>query len=436
MDAGIPLSDIAILTRVNSTLLAPQVALREAGIAAAGGLDERALERTGVRAALAYLRIATNPDGFAVTDLTEVLRRPSRGLPQWIDKWFRGKTMTVEQLRRVSSSLDDPKVAAKVDAFAADLAQITRVGRRGTTRDILRSIKNDVGLGQAMTMLDASASGSHLDDLEALEQVADLHPAATGFETWLRAALNPRPDMRATSDNLEGSSEFPEEEDALTMTVRGTGRSIGGGSSAGRSTEEITLATIHKVKGQEWPVVILFGVNDGLFPHRLSDDDEEERRILHVGITRGIEHVALLTDSAKPSPFIVELDPKHVAKPSSAKSSATTISSAAPASPTRIPGRASVAERRAAKKRGDTTTTGAPDLSALDADLLEALRTWRSARAKADAVPPYVVMHDRHLQALAAARPTTLAALAKVEGMGPRRLELYADDLLSLFTSR
>ena len=443
MAAGTPLSDIAILTRVNSTLLAPQVALREAGIAAAGGLDEHALERTGIRAALAYLRIATNPDGFAVTDLTEVLRRPSRGLPQWIDKWFRGKTMTVEQLRRVSSSLDDPKVATKVDAFAADLAQITRVARRGTTRDILRSIKNDVGLGQAMTMLDASASGSHLDDLEALEQVADLHPVATGFETWLRAALTPRPDMPAASDRFpDGPFEFPDEEDARTTTVRATARSIGGGPSAGLSTDEITLATIHRVKGQEWPVVILFGVNDGLFPHRLSDDDEEERRVLHVGITRGIEHVAILTDSAKPSPFLVELDPKFVAKPLSSKSAGTTTSSksagttTSPASPTRIPGRPSVAERRAGKKRGDVAATAAPDLSALDAELLEALRAWRSARARADAVPPYVVMHDKHLQMLAAAQPKTLTELARVEGMGPRRLELYADDLLSLLSSR
>ncbi len=440
IDAGTPLSDIAVLTRVNSTLLAPQVALREAGISASGGLDVRALERTGVRAALAYLRIATNPDGFAVSDLTEVLRRPSRGLPQWIDKWFRGNTMTVDQLRRISSSLDDPKVGTKVEAFAADLAQITRVAKRGTTRDILRSIKNDVGLGQAMTLLDASASGSHLDDLEALEQVADLHPVATGFEDWLRSALAPSPVAAAGSRGpdtfSDRSFEFPDDEDVPTIPAQRIDRSRQASSSAAAS--DITLATIHKVKGQEWPVVILFGVNDGLFPHRLSDDDEEERRILHVGITRGIEHVEILTDSAKPSPFLPELDPKFVAKPVPPKTAGkpTAAGSTTASSPARIPGRPSVAERRAEKKRGGASPAPAPDLSGLDAELLESLRTWRSARAKADGVPPYVVMHDKHLQALAASQPKTLNALAKVDGMGPRRLELYADDLLALLTNR
>ena len=46
-------------------------------------------------------------------------------------------------------------------------------------------------------------------------------------------------------------------------------------------------------------------------------------------------------------------------------------------------------------------------------------------------MPPYVVLHDKHLHALAAARPSTMAAMAKVDGMGPRRLEMYGDDLLS-----
>ena len=37
------------------------------------------------------------------------------------------------------------------------------------------------------------------------------------------------------------------------------------------------------------------------------DDDEEERRVLHVGVTRGRHRVALLADATRPSPFLAEL---------------------------------------------------------------------------------------------------------------------------------
>jgi DNA helicase-2/ATP-dependent DNA helicase PcrA len=44
-----------------------------------------------------------------------------------------------------------------------------------------------------------------------------------------------------------------------------------------------------------------------MMPHRLATDTEEERRILHVAITRAREQVVVLTDAARPSPFVAEL---------------------------------------------------------------------------------------------------------------------------------
>ena len=82
-------ADVAVLARVNSLLLAPHVALAEAGVPVDSVLRPDVLERTGVRAALAYLRIGADPDALAAADLAEVYRRPSRGFPQWIPKWLR-----------------------------------------------------------------------------------------------------------------------------------------------------------------------------------------------------------------------------------------------------------------------------------------------------------------------------------------------------------
>ena len=67
------------------------------------------------------------------------------------------------------------------------------------------------------------------------------------------------------------------------------------------------LATVHRVKGREWRRVVVFGADTGLFPHRLSLDVEEERRIFHVGITRAKEQAVVLADAGGPSPFVDEL---------------------------------------------------------------------------------------------------------------------------------
>ena len=373
LKAGAQPSDIAVLSRVSSLLLAPQVALATAAVPIDAVLDEYVLGRTGVRAALAYLRIGTASDGFAATDVIEILRRPSRGLPIWIDKWIRGKKLRVRDVRAIADRIDDAKVSAKIISLADDLQIVVDAGARSNTRQLLRTIKDQIGLGQAMSMLDASAASSHLDDLEALEQVADLHPDPAGFEPWLRGILSTR------------------------------------GTAGG-----VTVSTVHRVKGREWPYVVVFGVTDGIVPHRLSADHEEERRVLHVAITRAARQAVVFGDAERVSPFIGELDGSAPRRPA--------------------PVRSATRERTLSKTRAADPSGGiAAARGALlgDPAMLEALRAWRRARAKTDGVPPYVVLHDRHLSAIAVAYPETMAALARVEGMGPRRLELYGEDILA-----
>ena len=60
----------------------------------------------------------------------------------------------------------------------------------------------------------------------------------------------------------------------------------------------------------------------------------------------------------------------------------------------------------------------------------EALRRWRAERAKADEVPAYVVFHDSTLHEIAAVRPQTREQLSAISGVGPAKLERYADDVL------
>jgi hypothetical protein len=422
---------IAVLTRVQSLLLAPHVALTEAGVPVDSILDEAVLGRLGVRAALSYLRIAVAPDHVAGADLSEVHRRPSRGLPQWATK-FLDRCRSIDDVHRAAARIDDVKVAAKLDDLASDLDRLARLAARGgTARDLLTAVRDDIGLGTAMTLLDSSggASGSHLDDLEALLQVADLHPDAASFEAWLRRAFHRE-------------------------------RADGG----------VTLSTIHRVKGREWDRVVVFGASEGLMPHRLADDPEEERRILHVGITRGRHRVLVLGDRTRRSPFLSELDgsapkghlvvaPKPAAAPPAPSRRAPEVRTTLPAEvgqPLKVLGgyEGEVAEITDSGVRlrlddggsffvrfgervtfdGTPLTLAAPP-SPLAGAASAALRAWRLARSKADAVPAFVVLSDKHLDGIAERHPTTLAELRACPGIGPAKLDTYGDEILDVLVS-
>ncbi|MGQ0431299.1 MAG: UvrD-helicase domain-containing protein [Microthrixaceae bacterium] len=361
-EPGVDPAEMAVLVRVQSLLLAPQVALSEAGVPVDSILDESVLNRLGVRAALSYLRIAVDPDHLRGTDLSEVHRRPSRGLPQWATKWL-DKCTSLDDVRRAAARIDDARVGAKLDDLAADLDRLARLAARGATaRDLLTAVRDDIGLGSAMTLLDSTggASGSHLDDLEALLQVADLHPDAASFEPWLRRAFH--------RERAEGG---------------------------------VTLSTIHRVKGREWDRVVVFGATEGLMPHRLADDIEEERRVLHVGITRGRHRVLVLGDRTRRSPFLGELD------------------GSAARGHLRVVARLTVTAAATAR----TADVGPAGI---------ALRAWRLERSKADGVPAFVVLSDKHLDGIAERHPTSLTELRACPGIGPAKLDTYGEDILEV----
>ena len=130
-EPGVAPADVAVLARVGSLLLAPHVALVEAGVPVSSILRVDVLGRTGVRAALAYLRIAAAPGDIDPADLVEAHRRPSRGLPRWVDKWL-GRCRSIDDVVRASERIDDVKVSVKLADLAGDLSRLAAVARTGT----------------------------------------------------------------------------------------------------------------------------------------------------------------------------------------------------------------------------------------------------------------------------------------------------------------
>jgi DNA helicase-2/ATP-dependent DNA helicase PcrA len=192
------------------------------------------------------------------------------------------------------------------------------------------------------------------------------------------------------------------------------------------SADGVNLLTYHRAKGLEWDAVALPAVEEGLLPIRQAfEDDEllaEEARLLYVGITRARVHLAISwaaeretkgrTTRRQPSRFLADLRPRGERRV------------------TQLPDR--FAEQQGARRSATAAAAANPYGMSDDDPLFAALKVWRTARAREDGVPPYVVFHDQTLAAIAEIKPPSAAALRRVKGVGPAKIDAYGDDVLEL----
>ncbi len=436
--------EVTVLARVNSALLPIQVALTHAGIPHTAPLDAQTLGRTGLRTALAWLRLGLDPERMRRDDVHETLRRPSRRVITAVREELRKRrTWTLDGLREIAAFLDGSK-GDRLAGYCDDIANLTDAITAGAdTQRCLWIIRNRIGLGEAMDTLDSSRTrpegSSHGDDLDALEQLAALHPDPGTFREWLVDQL------RVPGD-----------------------------------PDGVTLSTVHRVKGMEWEDVLVFAANAGLLPHRLSDDHEEERRVFHVAVTRCRSRLAVVANSAAASPFLQELvtaAPAHVEPPAQqppqsqpalpatadgddgsavavvglsltvaggfagtvaevstsgvklALRGGTTLHVGYGETVTTDAGRRTLVAPR--PRREAPTERGAPDDPEVQARF-EALRAWRADKAREESRPAYTVLHDAHLLDIAESAPTSLVQLSRCRGIGPAKLDRYGDEILTV----
>jgi len=444
-------AEIAVLARVHAALVPVQVLLHHRQVPLAGTVDRRFLRRSGVGAALAWLAVAAAPEGsLPGAALREAARRPRRAMRASLLDLV-GRQSSVSSLASLARWLDakgSEGEAAKVRQLHADVLAVRRAAADGTGA-VLDLVRAEVGGGLDGTAgaLDQWVHGtiaSHTDDLDALAELAALQPDPGAFGDWL-------------AGQLDGAVVDP---------------------------DGVTLASVHAVKGREWPHVVLHHVTEGLLPHRLAADIEEERRVLHVGLTRGRQTVTVVP-GRPPSRFLAELDrpaasdglpptgpvPEGATAPATVRSRTSRSPSDGSAAKATAPTELWVAavgagfDHRGARHtvvaitdvgvRTDRTrstrpapprdggTVGFGAVVEVDGrrvllahpasgEAWERLRAWRKARATADGVPAYVVLDDKALRQVAAALPTAEAALLAVDGIGPVKLERYGDDLLAL----
>jgi DNA helicase-2/ATP-dependent DNA helicase PcrA len=278
-----------------------------------------------VKDALAYMRLVINPHDDV--SLRRVINVPARGIGKGV----------MEAIEKISPGAGDdnlPLLAAglapalsanslwtrlvsglEARAFtgraAASLATFRDLIVRLT--DVARQEPVSIAIGK---MLDQSGYLQDLRDERSeeaegrVENLAELVSAAREYE-----GRETEPSLNGFVDRLSLLSDADEE--------------------AGTRDARVWMMTLHSAKGLEFPVVILAGLEEGLFPHSRSRDDEEEleeeRRLCYVGMTRARAQLVLTGaarrrifgeyQSSEPSRFIDEVPAELVDRVAPAYSS-------------------------------------------------------------------------------------------------------------------
>lgn len=238
--------------------------------------------------------------------------------------------------------------------------------------------------------------------------------------------------LAALARTYERADQQPTTEGFLDWLRAGSGESSGNPRGAAGA---VTLSSFHRAKGLEWLAVWVTGLERGLVPngHAVTPAAQaEERRLLYVALTRAEQELHCSWSQHRdfggravprePSPWLDLIAQAGINAAGDPGCDATELS------------------RQRLRLERDRLERSRPRRGARcpDADpaIVEALRAWRSRAARAAAVPPYVLLHDVTLAALAAARPSTIEELTAVPGMGQVKATRYGSTLLAVMADQ
>ncbi len=259
-------SEVAVLYRSNAQSRALEEALILAGLPyrVYGGL--RFFERQEIKDALAYLRLLTLRDDDP--SFERVVNTPTRGIGE----------RTVQQVRDLARALG-------ISLWAAAERILAEGGLASRAASALRSFL------MLIEQLAIDTEGKELFRLT--EQVIQ----GSGLIEHYRKEKGERGEARIENLNelVTAARQFAYDEgqhagmDALSAFLAHAALEAGEGQ-ADDWQEAVQLMTLHSAKGLEFPLVFLCGMEEGLFPHKLSSEEpgrlEEERRLCYVGMTR------------------------------------------------------------------------------------------------------------------------------------------------------
>ena len=279
MQAGTRPDEIAVLYRVNFQSRALEEAMLHQGLPYRV-LGTRFFARKEVKDALSYLRASLNPKSRV--DLLRIVGVPSRGIGKiTLEKMFAGEDASL------------PAAAQrKVAVFRATLEAIRKGVEMLPASEAVRFAVEASGMEKMYK--DSDEGKEKMDNIRELVNFAarfDGDAPPLGIERLLEEAA-----LQSDQDQLE------------------------------EKQQAVTLMTVHASKGLEFDAVFITGLEQGLFPsmHESSEkrDDEEERRLFYVALTRARKLVYLTYAAQRmkygtreftlPSEFLDDVDPRLV----------------------------------------------------------------------------------------------------------------------------
>jgi DNA helicase-2/ATP-dependent DNA helicase PcrA len=316
----------AVLYRTNAQSRTIEDAMMREGLPykVIGGV--RFYERREVKDALAYMRLIINP--YDDVSLRRVINVPARGIGKGVmdaleavpaaddtdlpllgaglQPAIAANSLWSRLVRGLDEKLFPSRAAASLAAFRDLLVALTDVARQDSVSITIGKILDRSGYLQDLR-------DERNEDAEGrIENLAELVSAAREYE-----GREPDPSLGGFVDRLSLLSDADEQQ--------------------GSQNARVWLMTLHSAKGLEFPTVILAGLEEGLFPHSRSAEDEEEleeeRRLCYVGMTRARARLVLTGaarrrifgeyQSSQPSRFIDEVPPQLLERIAPTYSSST-----------------------------------------------------------------------------------------------------------------
>jgi DNA helicase-2/ATP-dependent DNA helicase PcrA len=298
VEEGFSGSEVAVFYRTNAQSRVLEDVLVRQGIAYQVIGGPRFYERAEIKDLVAYLQVLDNP--YDAVSLLRIANRPRRGigdttlarLQTWADQreislW---EATAEAEMAGVGAA---PQKALK--AFRGTIESLMSATQEFEVPELIEEVLRRSGYLESLEAERTIEAQGRIENLEELVSVAREWREQTETEDKTLSAFLQEISLYSDQDAIRGDTSL------------------------------VTLMTLHNAKGLEFRAVYLIGMEEGIFPHSRSIEEqgiEEERRLCYVGMTRAQERLTLLHASSRmlrgmrdhnlPSRFLDELPDGHV----------------------------------------------------------------------------------------------------------------------------
>lgn len=284
-------NDYAILVRSSPLTLQIERALGQAGIPYRMVAGTKFFDRAEIRIILDYLRVVSQPDHNDA--VARVINTPSRKVGDVTVKALLEEAevrkvtlwklvLDIAQGRRKPES----KVSAQAQKGIEQFVNVILTSRekllpaKGEDCNLLGLISHILAKIQFQSYLKQTHKENWEDRWANVEELVN---QATQMATAVANGEEISDDALPVVEGIEQRNDTGA--DILSKFLANVTLSSAA-DQEGSELDQVTISTIHAAKGLEWPVVFMPAVYDGSIPHSRADDQDEERRLLYVGMTR------------------------------------------------------------------------------------------------------------------------------------------------------